>query len=98
MRHCFLIALVLLAGGPARATQFLPADELDRGMVGIGMTVFQGIRIDTFEVEILGVARNGLGPQQDMILARLAGGPLEETGVIRGMSANTVSSSAKRRI
>lgn len=64
--------------------------ELRRGMSGFGLTTFQGTEIDTFQVEILGVLKGALGPRMDMILARLSGGPLEHTGLIRGMSGSPV--------
>ena len=64
--------------------------ELHRGMSGFGLTTFQGTEIDTFQVEILGVLKGALGPRMDMILARLSGGPLAHTGVIRGMSGSPV--------
>lgn len=40
-------------------------------------------------MEILGVLEN-LGPRQSVILARLSGGPLAQTGVIQGMSGSPV--------
>ncbi len=58
-------------------------------MKGIGRTVFNGSRIDEFQVEILGVLDNA-GPRQSIILARLSGGPLAETGVLQGMSGSPV--------
>ena len=58
-------------------------------MKGTGRTVFQGTAIEDFQVEVLGVLKN-YGPKQDMILARLSGGPLEKTGVIQGMSGSPV--------
>ena len=64
--------------------------ELRRGMSGFGLTTFQGTEIDTFQVEILGVLKGALGPRMDMILARLSGGPLAHTGLIRGMSGSPV--------
>ncbi len=64
--------------------------ELRRGMSGFGLTTFQGTEIDTFQVEILGVLKGALGPRMDMILARLSGGPLAHTGIIRGMSGSPV--------
>ena len=64
--------------------------ELRRGMSGFGLTTFQGTKIDTFQVEILGVLKGALGPRMDMILARLSGGPLAHTGLIRGMSGSPV--------
>lgn len=72
------------------APEFMPSAEVRPGMRGTGKTVFQGTTIDTFSVEILGVMPAGLGPGQDLILARLSGGPLAETGVIRGMSGSPV--------
>ena len=61
-----------------------------RGMRGYGLTTFQGTRIDTFQVEILGVMKGGLGPRIDLILARFSGGPLGHTGLIQGMSGSPV--------
>lgn len=58
-------------------------------MKGIGKTVFAGDRIETFEAEILGVLENA-GPRQSIILARLAGGPLADTGVMQGMSGSPI--------
>ncbi len=68
----------------------MASSELRRGMSGFGLTTFQGTEIDTFQVEILGVLKGALGPRMDMILARLSGGPLEHTGLIRGMSGSPV--------
>src|SRR5690349_20988665 len=70
--------------------KFMPVNEVRPGMKGIGKTVFQGTKIDQFDVEILGVLKDSIAPKQDMILARLSGGPLEKTGVIAGMSGSPV--------
>jgi hypothetical protein len=59
-------------------------------MVGVGRTVFEGDRLDDFAVHILGVLRNVIGPQRNLILARLEGGPLTNAGVIAGMSGSPV--------
>ena len=59
-------------------------------MVGIGRTVFEGDRLEEFKVHILGVLRNVIGPRRNLILARLEGGPLANTGVIAGMSGSPV--------
>ena len=73
----------------AQTSKFMSADEVRPGMKGIGRTVFQGTKIDEFEVELLGVLKN-FAPKQDMILGRLSGGPLSHTGVIAGMSGSPV--------
>src|SRR5882724_7458975 len=46
--------------------------------------------IDEVRPGIMGVLKN-VQPKQDLILARLSGGPLEKTGVIQGMSGSPVS-------
>ena len=58
-------------------------------MHGTGRTIFSGNQIEEFQVEILGVMDNA-GPKQSIILARLSGGPLEQTGVLQGMSGSPV--------
>src|SRR4051812_49841111 len=58
-------------------------------MRGTGRTIFTGNRIDTFDVEVLGILEN-FGPKESLILARLSGGPLEHTGVMQGMSGSPV--------
>ncbi len=68
----------------------MPVEEVRPGMTGVGVTVFEGTRRDEFDVEILGVLRNVMGPRRDIIVARLAGGPLADTGVVAGMSGSPV--------
>jgi hypothetical protein len=53
--------------------------------------VFKGTEIEEFRAHILGVLRSSVvGPQRDLIVARLSGGPLAKTGVIAGMSGSPV--------
>jgi hypothetical protein len=73
----------------AQTTRFMPVDDVRAGMRGVGRTVFQGTKVEEFDVEVLGVLKN-FAPKQDMILARLSGGPLARTGVIAGMSGSPV--------
>jgi len=69
--------------------RFLAADDLRPGQTGYGLSVFRGTAVDTFSVEILGVLPTGT-PGGDMILGRLAGQGLEESGIIAGMSGSPV--------
>jgi hypothetical protein len=91
LRGAVVIALLLAVavGLPAQSRTF-PVDEIKPGMVGIGRTVFEGDRLDEFKVNIIGVLRNSIGPRRNLILARLEGGPLANTGVIAGMSGSPV--------
>lgn len=87
--------VVCLAGlapalGAPQSANFFPLSELRPGMKGVGRTIFEGNKIEEFQVEILGVLKNVIGPKHDTILARLSGGPLEKTGVIAGMSGSPV--------
>jgi hypothetical protein len=59
-------------------------------MVGVARTVFEGTELQEFKVQILGVLRNVQGPRRDLILARLEGERLAESGVAQGMSGSPV--------
>jgi len=83
------VMLALCAGLPAQTKNF-PIDEIRPGMVGVGRTVFDGDRLEDFKVTIIGVLRNSIGTRRNLILARLEGGPLANTGVIAGMSGSPV--------
>jgi hypothetical protein len=84
---------VAFAAAAAAAVVFpqelLPLSAVRPGQKGVGRTVFQGAAPEDFQVEILGVLEN-VGPRQNIILARLSGGPLEKTGVLQGMSGSPV--------
>ena len=84
-----LLALGLLLPLSA-ASPVMPVSEVKAGMVGTGRTVFTGTAVEEFKAHILGVLENAMGPSRNLILARLEGGPLAETGVIAGMSGSPV--------
>src|SRR5512142_369987 len=71
-------------------TPQMRAADLRPGMIGVGRTVFDGTRVEEFRAHILGVLENVIGPRRNLILARLEGGPLANTGVIAGMSGSPV--------
>ncbi|MBI3470281.1 MAG: hypothetical protein HY013_02875 [Candidatus Solibacter usitatus] len=83
------LALLLAGLGLAGAAALFPLDQVKPGLRGAGKTVFQGGRIEEFQVEILGLMEN-VGPKQSLILARLSGGPIAQTGVLQGMSGSPV--------
>jgi len=89
----FLLTAALAAFGWVRlpaTTSLMPVEEIKPGMVGTGRTIFEGSELKEFKVHILGVLKNVQAPQRNLILARLEGGPLAETGVIAGMSGSPV--------
>jgi hypothetical protein len=90
-RLALMLALVLPALVVLRAdTSPMPVSEIRPGMVGIGRTVFDGAKVDEFKAHIIGVLENVIGPHRNLILAKLEGGPLANTGVIAGMSGSPV--------
>ena len=72
------------------STSTFPINDIHPGLRGVGRTIFEGDKIEEFQVEFLGVLKNALAPKRDLILARLSGGPLAITGVIAGMSGSPV--------
>ena len=84
-----LMAVACAAAVLQAAPAIFPLKDIRAGQHGVGRTVFSGSKVEEFQVEILGVLEN-IGPKQSIILARLKGGPLEQTGVMQGMSGSPV--------
>jgi len=59
-------------------------------MRGVAYTVFEGVKPESMDVEVLGVLHNVNGPKGDIILVRLHGQKVEYTGVVAGMSGSPV--------
>lgn len=72
-----------------QSAEFYPLELVKPGQKGFGKTVFEGTKIETFDVEIIGVLQN-VGPKQNLILARLSGDRISKTGVFAGMSGSPV--------
>src|SRR3954464_6869292 len=81
---------VLAISALRAATPQMDVGDIRPGMVGVGRTVFNGTRVEEFRANIIGVIENVIGTQRNLILARLEGGPLANTGVIAGMSGSPV--------
>jgi hypothetical protein len=79
-------ASALTSGAPAQ----MSVTEVRPGMVGVGRTVFDGTHVEEFKAHIIGVLENVIGTHRNLILAKLEGGPLANTGVIAGMSGSPV--------
>jgi hypothetical protein len=68
----------------------IPVSQIHAGMHGVAYTVFQGVKPEPMDVEVLGVLHNVNGPKGDVILVRLHGSKVEYTGVVAGMSGSPV--------
>ena len=89
MRISCLVAIALSTAAIQAAPAVFPLKDVRAGQHGVGRTVFSGTKVEEFQVEILGVLQN-IGPRESIILAKLSGGPLAETGVMQGMSGSPV--------
>jgi len=90
-----VFALLVPIGGLGFAQQdpeILPVDQVKPGMRGIGKTVIQGTKIETFDVEILGVLRGGPPiPVRHLVMFRATGPVIERSGgTAAGMSGSPI--------
>jgi hypothetical protein len=82
------LSTITLAGQTSQPT--IAVDQIHAGMRGYALTVFEGVKPESMDVEVLGVLRNTNGPKGDIILIRLHGKKVEYTGVVAGMSGSPV--------
>ena len=68
----------------------IAVDQVHAGMQGYAYTIFSGDQVEKFDLEVLGVMPNFLGPKQSIILVELKGPKVEHTGVVAGMSGSPV--------
>ena len=98
LRHLLLALITLMLGSSAApalraATDqppILPLDQVKPGMRGVAYTIFAGDKIEPFDVEVIGILPNLMGPKQSIILVQLHGEKAEHTGVVAGMSGSPV--------
>jgi len=80
-------------GAQADTTEQLPAimttAEVRTGMRGYGLTTFEGAHVQRFDVEVLGVAR-GWSPKGNVVLVRMSGPVVDESGTVAGMSGSPI--------
>ena len=72
-----------------KPSEYIPVSEIKAGMEGYGLTVFQGTKIERFNVKVIGIIRKALNGR-DAILVRLSGEKLGKNNVIRGMSGSPI--------
>ncbi len=91
----FLACTAALWQGPGVAVaqesnEILPLSQVRAGMEGYAYTIFAGDQVEKFDLEVIGVLDNFLGPKQSIILVQLKGPKVEHTGVVAGMSGSPV--------
>src|SRR6266446_3886352 len=91
--RAFRLALtiaILPSAAVAQSNETLPLDQVRPGMQGYAYTIFAGDQVEKFDLEVIGVMPNFLGPRQSIILVQLKGPKVERTGVVAGMSGSPV--------
>jgi hypothetical protein len=68
----------------------IPVSDIHPGMRGVAYTVFQGVKPEPMDVEVLGILHGMNGPKSNILLVRLHGQKVEYTGVVAGMSGSPV--------
>jgi len=86
----FFASAQTTSSSPAQNPKTIAVSQIRAGMRGVAYTVFEGVKPEAMEVEVLGVLHNVNGPKGDVILVRLHGQKVEYTGVVAGMSGSPV--------
>jgi len=73
-----------------QSSEIIPLNQVRAGMQGYAYTIFAGDQVEKFDLEVIGVLDNFLGPRQSIILVQLKGPKVEHTGVVAGMSGSPV--------
>src|SRR5580700_4658412 len=73
---------------PPAQPEILPVDQIKPGMHGLTYTVMKGNEIVPLQTEVVGVAKNALGPGLDLIIGRLVDEKTRLTGAVHGMSGS----------
>ncbi|HTZ72826.1 MAG TPA: hypothetical protein VMB47_02820 [Candidatus Aquilonibacter sp.] len=88
-----IAAFSLALGAAAHAadnSEFFPLSQVQPGMKGYTDTIFTGDTVERVDLEVIGVLHNAIGPKEDVILVRLLGDKVAQTGVVAGMSGSPV--------
>src|SRR6266478_3330219 len=86
----FALCLESQAASAQELREILPLSQVRSGMQGYAYTIFAGDQVEKFDLEVIGVLDNFLGPKQSIILVQLKGPKVEHTGVVAGMSGSPV--------
>ena len=91
---CFCaVIFAMLCPALARAaddTPIMPLSEIKPGMLGEWHTTVSGSRVDSFPMQVVGIAENFIGPQRPVIICKALDATNKLTGPVAGMSGSPV--------
>src|SRR4051794_22227306 len=83
--------LLLTTAAAAQASEpIMPLYKVHRGMRCTGLSVIQGTDISSFDVEVLDVVAGEPADRQPLILVRVSGPAVDQTGIAEGFSGSPV--------
>src|SRR3954454_511153 len=83
--------LLLTTAAAAQASEpIMPLSQVHRGMRCTGLSVVQGTDISSFDVEVLDVVAGEPADRQPLILVRVSGPAVDQTGIAEGFSGSPV--------
>ena len=83
------LAVLSVCAAAAVFADTMPLSQIHKGMRGYGLTVFEGTKLEKFDVEVVGVLNN-IGPSQNLILIKVDSPMVQRAGVIAGMSGSPI--------
>ena len=92
MKHlAAAVCLTLSCVMPCAAQEFLPVSEVQEGMHGYAKTVVHGTKIETFDVDVLGIMKDKGATGGDLVLVKVSGPLIDQTeGIAQGMSGSPI--------
>ena len=85
-----LAAVALVSLPLAGKEPIMPLSEVQPGMEGEWKSVVSGTQIESFPLEVLGIAKNFIGPKRSLIICQATDPKFKEIGLVQGMSGSPV--------
>ena len=85
-----LISWALITARAADDPAIMPLADIKPGMFGEWHTTVAGSRVDSFPMQVVGIAENFIGPQRPVIICKALDATNKLTGPVAGMSGSPV--------
>lgn len=90
LRLLLALSLAPLESIQATAQDLMPLSDVVTGIKGEWRTVVAGTEVESFELEVLGIAQNFIGPRRSVIICKALDPMNKLTGPVAGMSGSPV--------
>lgn len=90
MRCLAITALTVLSLPLTGKEPIMPLSEVEPGMKGEWKSVVSGTQVESFALEVLGIAKNFIGPKRALIICQATDQKFKQIGLVQGMSGSPV--------